>query len=97
MIHISPKTGCFVDAMRALKTSINTVLVAHMHKADLRPSEMAEALQSNVESVRNILAYKIESFTVEQMLRFVMCIGYAGQTACNQDGQLTFTFEKEKK
>lgn len=96
MIHSSLKISSHTDAMNAMKGVINAVLVSHLHKEDLRPSEMATLLQTDVQSVSDIISYKLDGFTVERMLHFVMHLGYSAQTACNQDNQLTFTFSKGK-
>lgn len=96
MIHSSMKVASFADAMHAIKKAVNDVLITHMHKADLRPSEMAQVLQTDVHAIRDLVAYKLDGFDVERMLNFAMNLGYVGETACNQHGKLTFTFSKAK-
>lgn len=96
MIHSSMKVASFADAIHAMKTAINGVLISHMHTADLRPSEMAQVLQTDVHVVRDLISYKLDNLDVERMLNFAMNLGYVGETACNQHGKLTFTFSKAK-
>lgn len=96
MIHSSMKVASTTDAFHAIKKAVNGVLINHMHKADLRPSEFAQILQTDVHAVRDLVSYKLDNYSVEHMLVFVMNLGYEAETACNQHGQLTFTFSKKK-
>lgn len=96
MIHSSLKVANVTDAMHAMKIAVNRVLISHMYTADLRPSEMAKILQTDVHCIRDLISYKLDNYSVVNMLTFVMHLGYEGETACNQHGQLTFTFSKKK-
>jgi hypothetical protein len=94
MIHSSLKRASIADALQAIKTAINGRIISHMSEADLRPSEMAQTMMTDLITIQRLTAYQLDGYTVDDMVAYVMRLGYVAQTACDQDGKLTFTFSK---